>query len=98
LRNPFTGKGRLPTKDEYKEIQQHVPECTGYNQICGPILVLQCPNPPKTAPLTIGGLPTILVPDLRDYDDVGGMPGNPMLPNFAEIDDFIDDGWEIDDV
>ena len=79
---------RRPTKDEYKEIQQHVPECTGY-QICGPILVLQCPNPPKTTPLTIGGLPTVLIPDLRDYDDMGGMLGNPTLPNFGGSEFYV---------
>jgi len=91
LRNPFNGKVRRPTQDEYAQIRSHIPECTGY-LICGPILVLQCPTPPTRTPLTVGGLPTVFVPDLREYDDLGGLPGNPAFPNFGGSDFYVDDG------
>ena len=91
LRNPFTGKVRRPTQAEYAQIRSHIPECTGY-QICSPILILQCPTPPTITPLTIGGLPTVFVPDLRDYDDIGGLPGNPALPNFGGTEFHVIDG------
>ena len=91
LRNPFNGKVRRPTQDEFSEIRDHIPQCTGY-QICGPTLVLQSPHPPVKTPLTVGGLPTIFVPDLRDYDDLGGLPGNPTLPNFGGSEFYVGEG------
>ena len=78
LRNPYNGKVRRPTNEEFLRIKTQFPECTGY-RISSPILVLQCPQPPDTTPLTVAGLPTVFVSDMRDYDDLGGLLGNPTM-------------------
>src|SRR5271170_2012793 len=58
LRNPSTGKVRRPTTEEFLQITSHFPQCTGY-KIFSPIIILQCPEPPTTTPLTVGGVPAI---------------------------------------
>ena len=88
---------------EFQSIKSHFPECTGY-KIAGSVLVLQCPQPPSSTPLTVGGLPTVFVPDMREYDALGGLPGNPRIavasassnnpdnyfPTFAQLEaDFV---------
>jgi hypothetical protein len=78
LRNNITGNVRRPTAEEFDAIRAVFPTCTGY-KICSPILILQCPIPPETTPLTVGGLPTVFVPDMRQYDSLGGLLGNPQL-------------------
>lgn len=82
LRDLSTGKVRAPTDEEFIRIQEEFPQCTGY-RIFSPLLILQCPEPPTTTPLTVGGLPTVFVPALRDYDPWGGRPGNPTLPDLG---------------
>jgi hypothetical protein len=82
LRDVSTGKVRAPTDEEFIRIQEEFPQCTGY-RIFSPILILQCPEPPTSTPLTVGGLPTVFVPVLREYDPLGGRPGNPTLPDLG---------------
>jgi len=78
LRESISGRVRRPSHDEYRAIQSIFPTCTGY-KISGPVLVLQCPEPPTFTPVTVAGLPAVFVPDMRDYDDLGGVLGNPTI-------------------
>ena len=34
----------------------------------------------------------MFVPDMSEYDDLGGLPGNPTLPNFGGFEFYVDDG------
>src|SRR5579859_5501564 len=82
LRNPCNGKVRRPTNEEFQRIKTQFPQCTGY-KISGPVFVLQCPQPPDTTPLTVAGLPAVFLSDMRDYDDLGGVLGNPRLSDIG---------------
>ena len=87
LQDASTGKVQRPSKQEFLDIRTKFPTCTGY-KICAPIFILQCPEPPATTPLTVGGLPAIFVPHLRDYG-LAGIPGNPKLPDLGGQDFFV---------
>jgi hypothetical protein len=78
LRDTETGKIRRPTLSEFMEITAVFPECTGY-RIAYPILVLQCPQAPHQTPTTVGGLPTVFVPDMSEYEHRPGLLGNPRM-------------------
>ena len=82
LRNMTNGMVRCPTSEEFQHIKTKFPQCTGY-KISGPVFVLQCPQPPDTTPLTVAGLPAVFVSDMREFDDLRGLSGNPRLDDIG---------------
>jgi hypothetical protein len=78
LWNPITKSFRLPTADEIKVIRNAFPTCVEI-RFEFPIMVLRCSTPPPIIPLTVAGVPVLILDVAVDFEVIPGEVGNPRL-------------------